>query len=235
VAGHTYRNDLAGISDSDVPFARSGFATGIFLDGHAYRIAVPWAEIFGTSIKDWTENWWTWALQAPAATNPLNDPTGDWSDINNTAPVYFVAGTLFEGTAKRTFTVEAGRPLLIPVLNNIVLEPEDPTVPDPMADANADLDLWEGSVSDLSAVIDGVPVQNLSAYLVRTDFFTPGNPQPGSLLEGVGLPPEDDLYPSRGSGYWLMVEGLTPGEHTISFGGTSMFGPISVTDTILVG
>jgi hypothetical protein len=37
----TYRNDLAGISDGDVPFARAGYATSIFLDDHAYRILPP--------------------------------------------------------------------------------------------------------------------------------------------------------------------------------------------------
>jgi hypothetical protein len=90
----TYRNDLAGISDGDVPYARAGFATGIFLDDHAYRIADPTAVIFGASIKDWTERWWTWGLQAPLAKNPLLDLTGQYADVDNIHPVFFVAGTL---------------------------------------------------------------------------------------------------------------------------------------------
>jgi hypothetical protein len=233
----TYRNDLAGISDNDVPFARSGFATGIFLDGHAYRIAVPWAEIFGTSIKDWTENWWIWGLQAPAETNPLIDPTGENAQVNNNEAVFFVAGT-FGGPAERTFSVPEGTPLLIPVLNNIGLAFDT----DPPGEADRLLAQWEPTVSNLFATIDGEPVDNVESYFVRTDYFTPGTPQTGSLLESVldrfNLPPTEDLYPSRAAGYWLMVEGLTPGEHTISYGGTFVNEgtpvTVSVTDHITV-
>lgn len=233
----TYRNDLAGISDSDVLFARSGFATGIFLDGHAYRIAIPTAEVLGTSIKDWTENWWTWGLQAQNDTNPLTDPTGDNADVNNDGPVFFVAGT-FGGPAERSFSVPEDTPLLIPVLNNIALV-FDTDMP---GEADRLLAQWEPTVGNLFATIDGVPVNNVESYFVKTDYFTPGSPQSGSLLDTVldpfNLPATEDLYPSRASGWWLMIEGLTPGQHTISYGGTFEDNgtpkTVSVTDHIKV-
>ena len=30
-----------------------------------------------------------------------------------------------------------------------------------------------------------------------------------------------ELTPTKSTGYWLMVQGLTPGEHTIQFGGSA--------------
>jgi hypothetical protein len=230
----TYRNDLAGISDGDVPFARPGYDTNIFLDGKAYRIAAPAAEVLGTSMEDWTENWWTWVLQAPADTNPQLDETGEWADVDNDGPVYFVAGA-FGGTWERTFTVEAGKPLLLPVSNLLYLGTAELSEEASMIEADASFDAWEQSDANLSATIDGVPVENLSAYLVRSDFFTPGNPEPQSFLdETLGIPQSDDLYPSASTGYWLMIEGLTPGEHTIAFSGTVAGNSVSVTDHVFI-
>ena len=99
----TYRNDLAGISDTDVPFARHGFATNIFLDDHAYRIAAPTATVLGKSFADWTANWWIWALQAPFDDNPLLDTNGDFAGVENDGPVFFGAGAPFATFADRTF------------------------------------------------------------------------------------------------------------------------------------
>ncbi|MBL0408002.1 hypothetical protein JKG68_29320 [Microvirga aerilata] len=232
----TYRNDLAGISDSDVPFARSGFATGIFLDGHAYRIAVPDAVVFGTRVKDWTANWWTWALQAPLERNPLLDTTGEDADVGNTGPVFYLAGNLSEDpSVERRFTVPEGHPVLIPVQNFVSI----PFETDPAGYAAEQVALWEASVdvTSLSATIDGDSVENIEEYLVKSDPFTPGQPQAGSLLNASlppELPPEDDLYPSLSSGYWLMIEGLTPGQHTITVSGTAGGGSTGVTDYILV-
>ncbi len=177
---------------------------------------------------------WTWGLQAPAGTNPITDRTGEHADFDNDRPVFFVAGT-FGGKAERTFTVPEGTPILIPVINNIALTFDT----DPPGEAEELLAEWEATVdpASLSAVIDGDPVENVEAYYVRTDYFTPGSPQEGSLLEAVlerfNLPEAEDLYPSLASGYWLLVEGLTPGEHTISYGGTFSMngGPVSVSVT----
>ena len=48
-----------------------------------------------------------------------------------------------------------------------------------------------------------------------------GPVQPGSLIESFGVPAGAELYPTKAAGYWLMIEGLTPGPHTLQFGGSS--------------
>lgn len=186
--------------------------------------------VAGETIAQWTQKWWTWALQAPANQNPLLDTTGSFAHVNNTDSVFFIGGT-FGGltTADRSITdVPAGKPLLIPVLNQFdTLDP--PNV------ENKVLSDFQKSVASLFADIDGVPVKNLQSDLVRTDFFSMGPTQPGSLVEQLGAPVGTDLSPTKSSGYWLMVEGLAPGQHTLHFGGSLSTGfSTEVTDHITV-
>src|ERR1700759_5796917 len=71
--------------------------------------------VAGETVSQWTQDWWTWALQSPAATSPMVDPTGANAGINNTGDMFFIGGS-FGGDATRTFDVPAGVPLLVPVL-----------------------------------------------------------------------------------------------------------------------
>ncbi|HSU05752.1 MAG TPA: hypothetical protein VLI93_09280 [Acetobacteraceae bacterium] len=181
----------------------------------------------GKTIAEWTENWWTWALQAPANHNPLLDNTGSFAGTDNFGPVFFIGGT-FGGPAERTFDVPAGKPLLIPILNQF-------DTLDPKNVENKAMSDFKKSVNGLFAEIDGIAVKNLQSDLVRTDFFSMGAPRPSSLIEQLGAPPGTDLSPSKSSGYWLMVQGLAPGQHTLHFGGSSNTGfSTEVTDHITV-
>ena len=69
-----------------------------------------------------------------------------------------------------------------------------------------------------------------------------GETRSGSLIESIGAPVGSELDPTLGSGYWLMVSGLSPGEHTLTFGGAESPWPVapdgfstSVIDRINVG
>ena len=48
-----------------------GMMTCASLPVSAYTIDAPGSTVEGSPIVDWTAAWWTWALQAPFATNPL--------------------------------------------------------------------------------------------------------------------------------------------------------------------
>jgi hypothetical protein len=81
---------------------------------------------------------------------------------------------------------------------------------------------WQHSVTGRFASIDGHSVSNTQSYLERTDFFSMGKVQEGSLLDKrLRVPVGTDLSTTKSAGYWLMVEGLTPGAHTLDFGGTA--------------
>ena len=196
----------------------------------AYTILAPGSIVAGQSIADWTAAWWTWALQAPAATNPLTDSTGAFANVNNNGPVFFVAGTSgTTGPVTRSFEAPVGKPLLVPMINFSDTEAAEIDLPTAtLADrenaANVVVAGWLSAVNPASlfASIDGILVANPTQYLEVTGLFSMGPTQVGSLVESfdprlVGA----ELSPTKAAGYWLMIDGLAPGPHTLQFGGSS--------------
>jgi hypothetical protein len=195
----------------------------------AYTILPPNSVVAGKTIADWTAAWWTWALQAPAAQNPLTDTTGAFASLNNNGPVFFIAGTTgLTNSVARTFQVPAGKPVLLPMINFFDTEPAEIDPPTASLDDRknaADLVVtgWLNAVdpASLFASIDGHPAPDLAQYLEVTGLFSMGATQSGSLIASFGVPVGAELYPTKAAGYWLMIDGLAPGPHTVQFGGRS--------------
>lgn len=196
----------------------------------AYTILEPDASVAGKSVAEWTAEWWTWAAQAPAAQSPIGDTTGAFANVNNNGPVFFIAGSDgLSGALSRSFEVPAGKPVLLPMINLFDTEPAeiDPptaTLDDRKNAANIVVDGFVHAVdaTSLFASIDGNAVANPAHYLVVTDLFSLGPTQAGSWIESLGVPAGAELFPSKAAGYWLMIEGLSPGPHTLRFGGSSV-------------
>lgn len=190
--------------------------------------------IAGETISQWTQDWWTWALQTPYTSSPMLDTTGAFAGVDNDRAVYFIAGS-FSGDVTRSFNVPAGTPLLVPVLNDIALQFSGKG-PDPATGgkgaANIGIKDWQTSVSGLFLTIDGKPVTNLASDLVLTNFFSPGVVKPGSVADAFGL--SGDLGPAKSDGYWAMLKPLSAGTHTLDFGGSGGGITVHITDTIMV-
>jgi hypothetical protein len=184
-----------------------------------YTIDDPNAIVDGKTIAQWTQDWWTWALQSPAHQNALDDKTGMYANVGNEQGdhpgVFFIAGTT-GGDATRTFTVPQGDALLVPLINYF-------DSADPKNLENQLVNNFRASVTDLSATIDGNPIANPRQYLETSDFFSMGTVRPHTVateLFGngvIGL----ELTPTKATGYYLMIEGLSPGQHTLEFGGSA--------------
>jgi hypothetical protein len=183
----------------------------------------------GQTLHELTADWWRWILNAPADTNPNLDESGIWAGVENDGEVFFLAGAFAPGEYTRDITVEAGVPLLVPILNNLTFQnigpavpgtdPEDdPTVPAQKGLANQWQVEWQKSVTDLFLEIDNVAVKNLQSDLVRTPWFG-GEIDPEGFLGGYGF--TGDLASANSIGYWSVIDGLAPGEHTLRFGGTA--------------
>lgn len=206
--------------------AAAGLAGFVVPPASAYTILAPGSVVAGKSIADWTAAWWTWNVQSPVATYPSADPTGAFADQNNNGPVFFIAGTT-GGAATRSFNVPSGRPLLIPMINFFDTEPAKIDVGVSLADripaAEKIVGAWPGNVipASLFASIDGNAIVSPTDYLETTAIFSAGPTQPGSFIESLGVPTGDDIFPTKAAGYWLMVEGLTPGPHELHFGSSA--------------
>jgi hypothetical protein len=191
----------------------------------AQTIDQPGSIVAGQPIADWTAGWWGWIMPFQYGATPLDDTTGALANTNNNGPVFYVAGTS-SGTANRTFTVPAGIPLLIPVLNQVYIQ-----YPVPIENQLAGY--FYGGTLSLNASIDGNPVSNLASYAETSPVVDYGDALPGSygansLTPGFTGDPAcpnfdvNDLCPSMSVGYWLMVN-LPAGEHTISTSGSESF------------
>jgi len=180
-------------------------------------IATPTAGVFppnsspyGKTYAEWTAAWWQWALLPPASANPVTDPTGALAGVGQSGPVWFLAGT-FGGTAERTCTIPAGKGLFFPIIDAIcwLTLPSDT---EPMARAvNADL---INHVTDLELAVDGVPVRGLE----NLRFASPEFPITFDAADPV-WPTPPGPFPAFSDGYFVMLEPLPRGTHTIYFRG----------------
>src|SRR5947209_20498630 len=70
------------------------------------------------TYSELSAEWWQWLLGIPANMNPNLDTTGEFCDVDQSGPVWFLAGA-FGGKFERACTLPAGKRLFFPVLNNI--------------------------------------------------------------------------------------------------------------------
>lgn len=192
---------------------------------NAITIEAPGSTVEGQTIGEWTANWWQWAFSQSMPNDAFTDATGANAAVGQTGPVFFVAGTT-GGTATRSFTVPGDRFLLVPLINITAIGlPSDEAALRSVAASFVD------NVTNLTAVIDGTSVLNLSSYREVSPAFSyvAGTNNPFSLPPG---PSGSEVAVS--DGYWLMLDPLGLGVHTIEFGGenTSAGFTVHVTDTV---
>jgi hypothetical protein len=196
---------------------------------NAATILAPNSIVAGQSIADWTEGWWSRYWQYPFA--GIDPATGNVpATLNNNGPVFYVPTTDGDPTLGHVtinITAPLGKPILVPILPFNDLEAASIDGFAPLADRQHAADVtvagWKSSVNTASlfATIDGNSVSNVSSYLEQTGYFSAGPTEAGTLAAAAGVTLGDDLSPNEAAGYWLMIDGLSPGEHTVEFGGNS--------------
>jgi hypothetical protein len=179
-------------------------------------IIPPNAKPHGLTYGEWGARWWQWLLSIPADVNPNLDPTGGNCGQGQSGHVWFLPGS-FGGTSTRTCAVPTGKALFMPVLNAVFgsgvfdCEPTNPGVPCDVPTLRAGAASWMDDPVLLEVTIDGVPLQNLTAYRATS-------PEPFSIAfpeDAVFGLPSGIRYPHVSDGYWLMLTPLPPGTHTI--------------------
>ena len=200
------------------------------------QVLPPDSNAYGNTYGEWSARWWQWVLSIPEATNPNLDPTGAHCAEGQAGPVWFLAGT-FGGSAIRACTVPAERALFFPLLNaafgaaTFDCAPTTPDVPCEVEVLRAAAAAVVDNPTTLEASVDGVPLQDLSAYRVPSPVFSLTLPE-GAVL---GLP-SGTFAPMVSDGYWLMLAPLPAGAHIIHFKGVSNSGfEVEVTYTLTVG
>jgi hypothetical protein len=177
------------------------------------------------SYAQWTAKWWQWALSVPAASNPIFDNTGASCGVQQSGPVWYLAGTA-GGAVTRSCTIPAGKTILFPIVNTENDYPcPDPNFKPAPGQSLQDF-LTQGAravidgTNELVVQVDGVSLHNLFSYRATSALFTfTGDPS----LMGYDPCITGTPQPAVSDGYWIMLTPRTPGTHTIRFIGNELF------------
>jgi hypothetical protein len=191
-------------------------------------IVPPQAAAHGRTYGELQAAWWNWILETPAPDSAALDPTGAKCGSHQTDHVWFLVGSLFGGAVNRTCAVPPGTFLFFPVANGIygafVTEPDDMRTE---AFVRARTECVVGA--DIHAEIDGVPVADLEQFLGQSSLFVSHLATDNVFQLTPAEIPDLTLDPAADRGYYLYLEPLSPGRHTIHFSAA----PSSPTNCVL--
>jgi hypothetical protein len=172
-------------------------------------------QVLDKTIGQWSAAWWQWLTSIPTATNPLLDPTGQFSGVNQSGPVWFLVGAPGTGTVTRTSTVPAEKYIFFPITNIIWVKfPGDPETESFIRT------LLDGSITPqggvLASTLDGVPtVFNYRTPTVRTQSpVFAAKHIPADNIFGVPIPAGSIGF---SDGFWVMLPPLKHGGHVLQF------------------
>lgn len=166
----------------------------------------------GKSIEEWGAAWWQWAFENP---DVLFDPTGELGPLGDVGgPVFFATGSNGD-PVHRSFTVPADQLVLVPVATYIW------TFFDPCAELACARKIvnrnFLAKATDVEMRVDGRRVPNMKSHRVSVD----GTPTVFTVDAGpIGDDGYGGILSAVQSGYWVMLEPLSPGKHRLEFGAT---------------
>jgi hypothetical protein len=191
-----------------------------------------------TYYAKWAEAWWRWALSFPASKSPIEDKDGSSCALKQPrssdefGKAWFLAGTGSGAVipTHRECEVPDDRGFFFPIVNAYCVACKDkedcdlrgePCDADPAGDdyllnkCLAGLFDEEG-ITKMEVRIDGKLVQDIFNYRATTGVFEAMADKDDPAM---CMAPESATKGRRISadGYWLFVEPLPPGQHTIEF------------------
>ena len=183
----------------------------------------------GKTYSEWAAEWGKWDASIPWSTSPRMDTTGEWADLNQSGPVWFLSDAVLsilgrDRAVTRTVTIPEDTWLFIPVVRTgwtvFEVAGDPPWSPEERERVRGLIDAFVDRVDLLSCEIDGVSVTDLHAY----DFATPDGGEymetypDDNFLVALGYDVPGFTYgPTIDRGVYLMVRPLSAGEHTVHF------------------
>ena len=198
---------------------KSGEALRTQLNLHQGRVPLYTVDSkpYGLSMGDWTAKWWQWVASNPQDKNPANDNSSAGIYQQPDYPLYFLTGG-YNAALNRTVTIPADKGIMFPVFNTEVssYKANIPSVAEELQlRAYAQSETYY--VTYLGAELDGKP---LPYYRVIAPLFVQFLPE-NNLF---GVHPNDNSinkFYSVGDGYYVFLDPLPEGKHTIHLKGVA--------------
>ena len=169
--------------------------------------------------------WWHWALETPAATNPVLDTTGARCGVNQAGPIFFLAGT-FGGDAERTCTISSSKTLFFPIVNSSY----GAFLNDPWNTRTVDYARTQAAAGLAGATfavkLDGATVPTVHEKSIPTFIKLPEDNVFGATEADI---PGLLLIPFVDEGDYATLSNLSKGAHTLVFSNATSNGAIHVT------
>jgi len=190
-------------------------------DDDSLRVFPPDSRPFGLTYGQWSASWWEWALSIPASVNPAADNAtmgaGVLCGVGQQGPVWNLAGIFFTGPVQpsptRTCIIPAGRAILVPIINGECSTAEGNGTTGAALRTCAINQMRP--VDILSAELDGVPLRDLDDFEFQSPVFSFWLPADNIIgLDGGPLTSR-----SVADGFFIMLEPLSVGAHTLHFQG----------------
>ena len=211
-SAHECRSAAAGVSPVTLP-------AQVAAPGPGGKVAPIGSSPFGQTYGRWAATWWQWALEVPAAKNPLADVDGTYCAERQVGDVWFLAGSLGTGSVVRHCTIPPHKALFFPMINNVfVAFLSDP--PEQRTDAFIRAGAACTFPVTIDVSVDGVPIHKPTSYFTGTagslsPFFNVQLPVSNVFGFDEASVPELALTPSAEQGYYLFLSELAPGTHHV--------------------
>lgn len=158
--------------------------------------------------------WWTWAASQPVPTNPVADKTGKDCANGQTGSIWFLAGAVGGGDVSRTCTLPAGSDIFFPLINIVDIEAKaDNRSPGFVRNVLASVDV-KNSTSNLTVTFDGKDIGPEVIRYEESPMFAVTLPK-----QNIFGAPAGSYDPCGDNGYYALINGATPGVHTLNFTG----------------
>jgi hypothetical protein len=166
--------------------------------------------VSGITQNAYANMWWQWAVSMPASESPVRDRVGVKCHVNQTGPVWFLAGGYGSSRINRKCSIPSDKYIFFPVINMVYYN------------RNTKRRSTCRSVKRKSSLNN----QYLKSFKVSIDdevFVNPVLHRIGSdkcfdlIARKVDVREDESAYPAATDGYWVMLRPLQVGRHKISF------------------
>jgi hypothetical protein len=183
-------------------------------------VAPPNSHPRGKSYGEWSAAWWQWFLSIPTSSHPGLDTTGQFCREGQSGNVFFLAAN--PATEPVPCTIRTGTSIFLAIANA-----ECSTVEPPPFFGSNETELRACAKcfadrivpSSLQVTVDGQALGDLPRYRAESPLFSFAYPADNIF----GIPGGPATGDAVSDGYWIYLNPLSAGEHTVSFSGSFDF------------